>query len=170
MASLFPFIFTTSARPTSTCPSAPGTLSGSRKLHLVHSDTPPGSRGSSPLTCAGLPSPATSAWSHQGQEHDTQRQQDRHEGSGSQAPSRARAWPEGRQLLLRHLGQPFHGGPLAVTGMTTCPGPAAGTEGALAVASFQQLRRGGRWCWQVGAASISSFLQGLGSCRAGDSR
>lgn len=33
------------------------------------------------------------------------------------------------------------------------PGPVAGTEVALAAARVWQLRQGGRWCWQVGAAA-----------------
>ena len=134
---------------------------------------PSGSPGSSPLTCAGLPSPATSARSCQGQEQDTQRQQDRPEGSGSQAPSRARTWPKGRQLLLRHLGQPFGGRPRQSLGWPHAQGLGQGQRWPWRQPASNSSAGGSRWCWQVGAAaaclSISSFPHGLGSCRAGDS-
>lgn len=60
-----------------------------------------------PLTCAGLPSPGALAWGHQGREHHTQHQQDRHEGSGSQAPSSGSALgPRGGSCSLDRWASP----------------------------------------------------------------
>lgn len=62
-----------------------------------------------PLTRAGLPSPDALAGGRQGQERHTQSQQDRHEGPGSQAPSRGSTRARARSSRSSHRAPPDQG-------------------------------------------------------------
>lgn len=97
-----------------------------------------------------MPGPA--AWGRQGQEHDTQSQQGRHEGPGSQAPSSGSA----------HAGV----GEAATGSVSTWLGPRSNLGPAVTVAAASLGRR--RCCWHVGLQTALSphFRPGRGSCPA----
>lgn len=96
--------------------------------------------------------PGAAAWGRQGQEHDTQSQQGRHEGPGSQAPSSGSA--------LARVGE------AAAGSLRTWLGPG----GDLGRQSLWRPHPWGRrrCCWHVGLQTALSphFRPGRGSCPA----
>lgn len=77
----------------------------------------PGPHVTDHLTCAGLPVLSATAGGTQKQEWHTQRQQGRHEGLGSQDPSRGSTRLQRPPLLIPCEGQ---SGPQVVTAMSPC--------------------------------------------------
>lgn len=142
IASLLPFIFSTSARPIPTCPRAPGTLNRVRKWHLVHSNAFPAPRAAAPLPVQGShrrpPRPGVTRG--RSTTHSVSRIDMR--GVGPKLhPGRALG-PRGGSCSSDTWVSPCTGPP-AVTGMATCQG----------------LWQGQRWPWGQPTSSCSAGRQ-----------